>query len=82
MEPLFYIRFTHENPDMGVAYYGPFPQSQMNHRLNDAAAVEMEEWGTVDAVPIEEVDPNTTFINSPEAWIAEAIVAEEEGFEE
>lgn len=81
MEPLHYIRFTHDDPEEGVAYYGPFPKSDLKHRLNDAAAVEMEEWGTVDSIPVGLVDEDA-FINPAETWIAEAILAEEEGFEE
>jgi hypothetical protein len=76
MEPLHYIRFTHDDPEEGVAYYGPFPKSQLHKRLNDAAAVEMEEWGTVDSVPVGLVDPDA-YINPPETWIAEAVVLEE-----
>jgi hypothetical protein len=80
-QPLYYIRFTHENPEEGVAYWGPFPKDQLHHRLNDAAAVEMEEWGTVDSIPVGLVDPDA-FINPPEKWIAEAVILEEEGYDE
>lgn len=79
---LFYIRFTHEDPKEGVAYFGPFPKDQEHKRLNDAAAVEMEEWGVVDSVPFDSIDPSKTYINPPEAWIAEALLVEEEGYEE
>lgn len=81
MEPLYYIRFTHEDPEEGVAYYGPFPKSHLHKRLNDAAAVEMEEWGTVDSVPVGLV-PKDSFINPAEVWIAEAILKEEGSEEE
>jgi len=80
-QPLHYIRFTHEDPEEGVAYWGPFPKDQLKHRLNDAMAVEMEEWGVVDSVPVGLVDPDA-FINPAESWIAEAITNEEQGFDE
>ena len=79
--PMHYIRLTHEDPDEGVAYWGPFPKDQLHHRLNDAMAVEMENYGVVDSVPVGLVDPDA-FINPPEDWIAQAIVNEEEGFED
>ena len=44
-------------------------------------AVEMENYGVVDSVPVGLVDPDA-FINPPEDWIAQAIINEEEGFEE
>lgn len=76
--PLYYIRYTSDNPEDGVAYWGPFPKDQLHHRLNDAMAVDMEEMGgVVDSIPVGLVDPEA-FINPPESWIAEAIVLEEE----
>lgn len=74
--PLYYIRFTHEDPEEGVAYWGPFPKDQLHHRLNDAFAVDMEEMGVVDSLPVGLVEPDA-YINSPEDWIARAISLEE-----
>lgn len=66
----FYIR--HEDvkmPENGVAYFGPFHESELYVRLNDAYADALAECGNVDVVRLSKWKSRKLFINSREFWL-------------
>lgn len=57
-----------QNPENGVAYFGPFPEEELEERLHDAYADLLAGVGNLDGEILEDREAEKMYINPPEFW--------------
>lgn len=63
----WYIRIEDRNG--GVCLFGPFPESEIDQRLNDEFAdLEAEDLSNVDGIRRSDREMRDLYINPPESW--------------
>jgi hypothetical protein len=66
----FYIEHEDiQTPANGIAYFGPFEESELTERLNDAYADLLAGSGDVDAVELTDAQAAAVYINPREYWM-------------
>lgn len=66
-----------QTPANGIAYFGPFEESELTERLNDAYADLLAGGGNVDAVDMTDAEAAAIYINPREYWMEQLAQIEE-----
>jgi hypothetical protein len=74
---LYIIHEDLETPSNGIGIFGPFGESEIVERMNDAYADGLASFGSVDVIKLTDLRARRMYINSREYWMEQLAKLEE-----
>lgn len=65
---LYLMHVVEDDPDVGVAYFGPFDHSEIETRLNDEFGESLSDSGRVEIVELSEEEAQDVIVNTRDYW--------------